>query len=61
MSLLYECINGILQGGILRNASGTTEGDELARLCVGKLRGMLVIEGDPNRMWQFKTSFKQSS
>lgn len=49
MSLLYECINGIIQGGILQNAGDTIEGDELARLCVGKLRGMLVLEGDPNR------------
>lgn len=49
MSLLYECINGIIQGGILDAAQGTAEGDEVARLCIGKLRGMLVIEGDPNR------------
>ncbi|KAF4538557.1 Clathrin/coatomer adaptor adaptin-like protein [Lasiodiplodia theobromae] len=48
MSLLYECINGIIQGGILEGAEGTTEGEEIARLCVGKLRGMLVVEGDPN-------------
>ncbi|KAF4310309.1 Clathrin/coatomer adaptor adaptin-like protein [Botryosphaeria dothidea] len=48
MSLLYECINGIIQGGILEGAEGTTEGNEIARLCVGKLRGMLVVEGDPN-------------
>lgn len=48
MSLLYECINGIIQGGILDGAEGTVEGDEIARLCVSKLRGMLVVEGDPN-------------
>ncbi|KAF2083854.1 Adaptor protein complex AP-3 delta subunit [Saccharata proteae CBS 121410] len=48
MSLLYECINGIIQGGILEAAEGTTEGEDIARLCVGKLRGMLVVEGDPN-------------
>ncbi|KAF2142111.1 uncharacterized protein K452DRAFT_298107 [Aplosporella prunicola CBS 121167] len=48
MSLLYECINGIVQGGILDGVSGTTEGEDIARLCVGKLRGMLVVEGDPN-------------
>ncbi|KAL0254725.1 AP-3 complex subunit delta [Diplodia seriata] len=48
MSLLYECINGIIQGGILEGAEGTAEGEEIARLCVGKLRGMLVVEGDPN-------------
>jgi AP-3 complex subunit delta-1 len=48
MSLLYECINGIIQGGIMEAAGGTTEGDEIARLCVNKLRAMLVVEGDPN-------------
>ena len=48
MSLLYECINGIIQGGIMEAAEGTTEGDEVARLCVNKLRAMLVVEGDPN-------------
>ena len=48
MSLLYECINGIIQGGILEAAEGTTEGDDIARLCVNKLRAMLVVEGDPN-------------
>jgi AP-3 complex subunit delta-1 len=48
MSLLYECINGIIQGGIMDAAGGTTEGDEIARLCVNKLRAMLVVEGDPN-------------
>ncbi|KAK3681526.1 AP-3 complex subunit delta [Vermiconidia calcicola] len=48
MSLLYECINGIIQGGIMEAAEGTAEGDEIARLCVNKLRAMLVVEGDPN-------------
>ncbi|KAK6401897.1 AP-3 complex subunit delta, partial [Oleoguttula sp. CCFEE 5521] len=48
MSLLYECINGIIQGGIMEAAGGTTEGDEIARLCVSKLRAMLVVQGDPN-------------
>jgi AP-3 complex subunit delta-1 len=48
MSLLYECINGIIQGGIMEAAEGSTEGDEIARLCVSKLRAMLVVEGDPN-------------
>ncbi|GAB1730127.1 hypothetical protein NU195Hw_g7704t1 [Hortaea werneckii] len=48
MSLLYECINGIIQGGIMEAAEGTTEGDEVARLCLTKLRAMLVVEGDPN-------------
>lgn len=49
MSLLYECINGIIQGGILESTEETAEGEEIAKLCVGKLRGMITIEGDPNR------------
>lgn len=49
MSLLYECIHGIIQGGILEGAEGSVEGEEIARLCVGKLRSMMAIEGDPNR------------
>lgn len=48
MSLLYECISSIIQGGILEAVEGTSEGEEVARLCVGKLRGMMVIEGDSN-------------
>ncbi|KAF9730722.1 hypothetical protein PMIN06_006387 [Paraphaeosphaeria minitans] len=48
MSLLYECISGIIQGGILEAVEGTPEGEEIARLCVGKLRGMMTIEGDAN-------------
>ena len=49
MSLLYECINGVVQGGILEGTGGAREGEEIASLCVGKLRGMIVVEGDPNR------------
>ena len=48
MSLLYECINGIIQGGILEGSEGSIEGNEIAKLCVGKLRSMLSVEGDPN-------------
>ncbi|PGH06581.1 hypothetical protein AJ80_08140 [Polytolypa hystricis UAMH7299] len=48
MSLLYECINGIIQGGILDGAEGIVEGEDIANLCVEKLRGMIVLEGDPN-------------
>lgn len=48
MSLLYECINGIIQGGILEGTDGAIEGEEIASLCVAKLRGMIMIEGDPN-------------
>ncbi len=46
MSLLYECINGIIQGGIFN--SGDADGEEIATLCVMKLRGM-ILEGDANR------------
>ncbi len=49
MSLLYECINGVIQGGILEGSDGVREGEEIASLCVGKLRGMIAVEGDPNR------------
>lgn len=49
MSLLYECINGIIQGGILDGEDNNQERDEVASLCVGKLRGMIVIDSDPNR------------
>jgi AP-3 complex subunit delta-1 len=48
MSLLYECINGIIQGGILGSADDSVGGDEIATLCVSKLRGMIMVEGDPN-------------
>lgn len=48
MSLLYECINGIIQGGILDGEDGLEERDEVATLCVGKLRGMIVMDSDPN-------------
>ncbi|KAJ5355324.1 AP-3 complex subunit delta [Penicillium cataractarum] len=48
MSLLYECINGIIQGGILDGEDNLQERDDVATLCVGKLRGMIVIDSDPN-------------
>ncbi|KAI9674665.1 MAG: AP-3 complex subunit delta [Caeruleum heppii] len=48
MSLLYECINGIIEGGILDSVDGTNEGEEIASLCVDKLRGMIVVVRDPN-------------
>ena len=48
MSLLYECINGIVQGGILDEDESFREKDEIASLCVGKLRGMIVTDADPN-------------
>lgn len=49
MSLLYECINGIIQGGILGSGDDVSGTDEIATLCVNKLRGMIMIDGDPNR------------
>lgn len=49
MSLLYECINGLIQGGILDSDQGAQEKDEIADLCVEKLRGMVVSDSDPNR------------
>ena len=53
MSLLYECINGIIQGGILDGEDNLQERDEVATLCVGKLRGMIVMDSDPNREYSF--------
>lgn len=47
MSLLYECINGLISGGLLAGIQGTDEGEDLASVCVTKLRGFLVI-GDSN-------------
>lgn len=52
MSLLYECINGVIQGGILDGDEVSQEQDEIAALCVEKLRGMVVIDADPNREYQ---------
>ena len=49
MSLLYECINGIIQGGIFKSDDSGQEGDEIARLCTAKLRDMILVEDDPNR------------
>ncbi|KAL5333580.1 adaptin N terminal region-domain-containing protein [Aspergillus crustosus] len=48
MSLLYECINGIIQGGILEGESALEETHEIADICVSKLRGMVVTDFDPN-------------
>lgn len=53
MSLLYECINGIIQGGILDSEENLQERDEVATLCIGKLRGMIVMDSDPNRKASF--------
>ncbi|KAJ4380054.1 AP-3 complex subunit delta [Didymella sp. IMI 355093] len=59
MSLLYECISGIIQGGILEAVEGTAEGEEVAKLCVGKLRGMMVIEGDSNLKYVALLAFEK--
>ncbi|KAG6356745.1 hypothetical protein INS49_014619 [Diaporthe citri] len=48
MSLLYECINGIIQGGILGSDDDVSGSEEIASLCVTKLRGMIMVDGDPN-------------
>ncbi|KAK0719939.1 adaptin N terminal region-domain-containing protein [Lasiosphaeris hirsuta] len=48
MSLLYECINGIIQGGILGDGEDFSAREEIASLCVSKLRGMISINSDPN-------------
>ncbi len=57
MSLLYECINGIIQGGIL---GGSDAGeDAIAILCVNKLRGMIMVEGDPNLKYVALLAFNQ--
>ncbi|KAK9412821.1 putative AP-3 complex subunit delta [Seiridium unicorne] len=48
MSLLYECINGIIQGGILGSGDDDSGREEIASLCVNKLRSMIMIDGDPN-------------
>lgn len=55
MSLLYECINGIIQGGILDSGDDSAGGEEIASLCVSKLRGMIMVEGDANcKLWFLK-------
>ncbi|KAK8047582.1 hypothetical protein PG996_015646 [Apiospora saccharicola] len=48
MSLLYECINGIIQGGILGSGDDDDGQEEIASLCVSKLRSMIMVDGDPN-------------
>ncbi|GAB1314069.1 AP-3 complex subunit delta [Madurella fahalii] len=48
MSVLYECINGIIQGGILGDGEDFSAREEVASLCVSKLRGMVSINSDPN-------------
>lgn len=57
MSLLYECINGIIQGGILDSTDDSVGGEEIATLCVSKLRGMIMVEGDANCK-SFPSTFK---
>lgn len=53
MSLLYECINGIIQGGILGDGEDFSAREEVASLCVNKLRGMVSGNSDPNRKSDF--------
>lgn len=60
MSLLYECINGIIQGGILGDSEDDSGREEIATLCVNKLRGMITINGDPNRKFLSTLNAMQS-
>lgn len=55
MSLLYECINGIIQGGILGGGDAVAGDEEIATLCVSKLRGMIMVDGDANRKFPHRT------
>jgi len=48
MSLLYECINGVIQGGILGDSDDASGTDEIATLCVSKLRSMIMVKDDSN-------------
>ncbi|KAB5550946.1 adaptin N terminal region-domain-containing protein [Coniochaeta sp. 2T2.1] len=48
MSLLYECINGVIQGGILGDSDNATGTEEIATLCVAKLRSMIMVHNDSN-------------
>ena len=57
MSLLYECISGIIQGGIFDSSESYRERDDVAELCVSKLRGMIAVEGDPNRKFATMDEF----
>ncbi|KAI0885253.1 Adaptor protein complex AP-3 delta subunit [Annulohypoxylon maeteangense] len=59
MSLLYECISGIIQGGILGSGEDSDGREEIASLCVNKLRGMIMIDGDPNLKYVALLAFNQ--
>ena len=61
MSLLYECINGIIEGGILDGSSTLQEGEDVAALCVDKLRGMVAVEGDPNCKFSMESTQEDST
>ncbi|KAI1498570.1 AP-3 complex subunit delta [Biscogniauxia marginata] len=47
-SLLYECIHGIIQGGILGSGDDADGREEIALLCVTKLRDMIMVDEDAN-------------
>lgn len=59
MSLLYECINGIIQGGILGSGDDDSGREEIASLCVSKLRSMIMVDGDPNLKYVALLAFNQ--
>ncbi|KAI5924750.1 AP-3 complex subunit delta [Camillea tinctor] len=47
-SLQYECIHGIIQGGILGSGDDADGREEIALLCVTKLRDMVMVDEDAN-------------
>lgn len=59
MSLLYECVSGIIQGGILDGAEGGVNVEEVADLCISKLRSMILVEGDPNLKYVALVAFNK--
>lgn len=59
MSLLYECVNGIIQGGILGSGDDDSGREEIASLCVSKLRSMIMVDGDPNLKYVALLAFNQ--
>lgn len=59
MSLLYECVSGIVQGGILDSVDSGIDVEEVADLCISKLRGMIILDGDPNLRYVALVAFNK--
>lgn len=59
MSLLYECVSGIIQGGILDDRDSGIDVEEVADLCISKLRGMIILDGDPNLRYVALVAFNK--